>query len=48
MRRWGPREHNYDSVTFVVAERVEKTQGKISAKRLLPVAQAAGYAGSAP
>ena len=27
-------------------ERVEKTQGRISAKRLLPAARAAGYAGS--
>jgi hypothetical protein len=40
------REHNYDGVAELVAERVEKTKGKISAKRLLPAAQAAGYAGS--
>jgi transposase len=33
-------------VAAVVAERVEKTQGRISAKRLLPAARAAGYAGS--
>lgn len=39
--------HNYDDVRNVVAERVAKTQGRISAKRLLPVARAAGYAGSA-
>jgi hypothetical protein len=39
--------HNYDSVRAVVAERVERTQGRISAKRLLPIAQAAGYDGSA-
>ena len=39
--------HNYDDVRDVVAERVAKTQGRISAKRLLPVARAAGYAGSA-
>jgi transposase len=39
-------EHNYDDVRDVVVERVEKTQGKISAKRLLPVARAAGYSGS--
>jgi transposase len=31
----------------LVAERVGKTQGRISAKRLLPAARAAGYAGSA-
>jgi hypothetical protein len=30
-----------------VAERVAKTSGRISAKRLLPQAQAAAYAGSA-
>jgi transposase len=41
------REHNYDAVVDVVAERVEKTKGKITAKRLLPAAQAAGYVGSA-
>ena len=39
--------HNYDGVRDVVAERVAKTHGRISAKRLLPVARAAGYAGSA-
>lgn len=31
----------------VIAERVRATDGRISAKRLLPVAQVAGYAGSA-
>jgi transposase len=41
-----PRGHNYDGVAALVAERVEKTQGRISAKRLLPAARAAGYAGS--
>jgi transposase len=41
------RGHNYDPVAQVVADRVEKTSGRISAKRLLPVARAAGYAGSA-
>jgi transposase len=41
-----PRGRNYDGVAAVVAERVEKTQGRISAKRLLPAARAAGYAGS--
>ena len=42
-----PRGHNYDAVAELVAERVEKTAGRISAKRLLPAARAAGYAGSA-
>ena len=41
-----PRGHNYDTVAALVAGRVEKTQGRISAKRLLPAARAAGYAGS--
>jgi transposase len=41
-----PRGHNYDSVAALVAEKVEKTSGRISAKRLLPAARAAGYAGS--
>jgi transposase len=40
-------ERNYDVVCDVVAARVRKTAGKISAKRLLPEARAAGYAGSA-
>jgi transposase len=39
--------HNYDVVRDVVAKRVERTNAKISSKRLYPVAQAAGYAGSA-
>ena len=42
-----PRARNYDSVTELVSERVEKTKGKITAKRLLPAARAAGYEGSA-
>jgi len=41
-----PRGHNYDGVSALVAERVGKTQGRISAKRLLPAARAAGYGGS--
>ena len=41
-----PRGHNYDGVAALVAERVGKTAGRISAKRLLPAARAAGYAGS--
>ena len=40
------RAHNYDSVGDLVAERVEKSHGRISAKRLLPKARAAGYTGS--
>jgi transposase len=40
------REHNYDGVAALVAERVEKTAGRISAKRLLPAARAAGFTGS--
>ena len=41
-----PREHNYDVVAVLVAERVAKTAARIWAKRLLPAARAAGYAGS--
>jgi transposase len=41
-----PRGHNYDGVAALVAGRVAKTQGRISAKRLLAAARAAGYAGS--
>jgi transposase len=44
-RRAGPR--NTDVVADLVAEKVRATDGRISAKRLLPAAQAAGYAGSA-
>jgi transposase len=40
------RGHNYDEVAGLVAERVARTSGRISAKRLLPAARAAGYAGS--
>lgn len=36
------RGRNYDAV----AERVEKSQGRISAKRILPIARTAGYDGS--
>jgi len=39
--------HNYDSVADLVADSVARTKGRISAKRLLPVAVAAGYRGSA-
>src|SRR5256884_6819939 len=41
-----PRERNFDVVAGLVAGRIEKSQGRISAKRLLPAARAAGYAGS--
>lgn len=41
------RSHNFDDVVDLVAARVEKTSGRITAKRLLPAAQAAGYGGSA-
>lgn len=37
------REHNYDAVAELVAARVEKSHARISAKRLLPIAQTAGY-----
>ena len=41
-----PRVRNYDVVAALVAERVAGTAGRISAKRLLPAARAAGYSGS--
>ena len=41
------RRRNYDVVRAVVKAKVAKTQGRITAKRLLPDAQAAGYTGSA-
>jgi transposase len=41
-----PRECNYEVVAELVAKRVAATKGRISAKRLLPPARAAGYAGS--
>src|SRR5579875_3546993 len=40
------RGHNYDVVAEMVAARVKSSSGRISAKRLLPAAQAAGYAWS--
>jgi transposase len=42
-----PRQRNYASVAELVAAKVEATTGRISAKRLLPAARAAGYGGSA-
>jgi transposase len=44
-RRTGPR--NTDVVRGVIEEKVKATDGRISAKRLLPIAHAAGYTGSA-
>jgi transposase len=41
------RTRNTDGVSDVVAKRIEDTGGRISAKRLLPEARAAGYVGSA-
>jgi transposase len=46
-RRPPPRARNTAAMTELIAERVRATDGRISAKRLLPLAQAAGYAGSA-
>ena len=43
----GEVRHNYDGVADLAAEAVARTKGRITAKRLLPVAVAAGYAGSA-
>jgi hypothetical protein len=41
------RGHNYDEVVGLVAEKVASSKGRISAKRLLPAARTAGFAGSA-
>ena len=41
------RGHNYEQVRGLVTDRVRASQGRISAKRLLPAARTAGYAGSA-
>ena len=41
------RARNYEAVADLVAERVKKSSGRITAKRLLPAARTAGYAGSA-
>jgi hypothetical protein len=40
-------EFTNDPVSELVAERVAKSAGRMSAKRLLPIARAAGYEGSA-
>ncbi len=45
-----PRRHlpkNTDAVASLIAEKVRVTDGRISAKRLLPLARTAGYVGSA-
>ena len=41
-----PRPQNFDEVAELVAQKVDKAAGRISAKRLLPAARAAGYVGS--
>ena len=41
------RVRNYDGVRELVAARVAASAGRISAKRLLPIARAAGFGGSA-
>jgi hypothetical protein len=41
------RVHNTDSVQTLIAERIRSSDGRISARRLVPVARAAGYSGSA-
>jgi len=41
------RGHNYEDVAEIVRARVARTSGRITAKRLLPEATAAGYQGSA-
>jgi hypothetical protein len=41
------RPRNTEPLTALIAEKVRATDGRISAKRLLPVCQAAGYGGSA-
>ena len=40
------RRHNFEDVAALVAEKVAASKGRITAKRLLPIAKAAGYAGS--
>lgn len=41
-----PRERNYDPVAELVTGKIAATKGRMSAKRLLPLAVAAGYEGS--
>ncbi len=42
-----PRRHNTADVVDIVREKLAATDGRISAKRLLPLARTAGYTGSA-
>jgi transposase len=42
-----PRARSTDAVARLIEERVRATDGRISAKRLLPICRAAGYEGSA-
>ncbi len=42
----GEVERNIDAFRDLVVDKVEATRGRISAKRLLPIARAAGYEGS--
>jgi transposase len=46
-RRPRPISKNTDQIIALISERVRATDGRISAKRLLPSARAAGYQGSA-
>jgi transposase len=41
------RGHNYEDVAEIVRARIARTNGRITAKRLLPEVVAAGYSGSA-
>jgi hypothetical protein len=43
----GAGTKNTDPVLSVLAKKVKDTDGRISAKRLLPLARTAGYTGSA-
>ena len=45
--RRAPVPKNTDIARVVVTDKVAETKGRISAKRLLPIARAAGYTGSA-
>ena len=47
LRERPPRSRNTDPMASLITERVRATDGRISAKRLLPVCRAAGYIGSA-
>jgi hypothetical protein len=42
-----PRPRNTDPLVGLLTDRIRATDGRISAKRLLPTARAAGYGGSA-